>query len=392
MKLIPTQTLISVVLISACSSTPATPDAALADIAVLDAAVMDTAVVDVPTVIDVTPDTSCGVNPIARSLTWANTGAFPLRVDHHGTFVHTAASGTTFLYVGGGIRQGPGERMDAVYDNVHRARINADGSLGMWEPLGPLPTPVGYHGTAQTASHVYFVGGITVSTTGAPAASRAVFVGDYDTNGALTWRRGTSVAGVFVHPSLSVVGNTLVLIGGTDGSAARNRVFISPIMEDGSNGPWTEGPRMPTARSHHTAVVFRGRLYLAGGFSGMPVGNAIEPLPDVLRSVHDDTQAITGWETVATLSDPPATHSALVHDDYMYILGGVVGSTFVATVRRAPFRCDGTLGDFEEIVDLPIARSHTHQTPDFAGHVYSVAGRILPSATSFERTLIGTWQ
>ncbi len=46
------------------------------------------------------------------------------------------------------------------------------------------------------------------------------------------------------------------------------------------------------------------------------------------------------------------------------------------TVLRASLHDDGTLGDWEELDALPLARAHSHQAPLWAGHQTSAAGSI----------------
>jgi len=326
----------------------------------------------------------------APTIAWTESAVFPARVDHHATFSRTIGD-STWIYVAGGIRQGAGERTEEVYGTVRRARVHADGALGAWENQTPLPLVLGFHSVDATSERVYVAGGITQSGLGS-VQNTAVLVGDVDAAGALGWRRGTQTTGVFVHASVTRVGNNLVVVGGTDGRMAQRRVAISPIGTDGLNGAWIRGADLPTPRSHHAAVVIAGRLVLVGGFEGMPVGNMISPLPDILRAVQDDTGMITDWEVIGRLEETPSTHSSFVRSGRLFVLGGVADADFLDRIRSAPILCDGSIGDFTDVTSpLPVGRSHVHQTPIVNNRLYSIAGRVLPTATSMDRVFIGAF-
>ncbi len=126
-------------------------------------------------------------------------------------------------------------------------------------------------------------------------------------------------------------------------------------------------------------------MVVAGGFDDMRA-----PVPDVIRSQHDEDGNLTGWETIGTLENAPWAGSAFVEDDALWLVGGGVGSSGAeaqsALVLRATLGAEG-LGAFEEAFSLPFARSHVHQTPVYAGHLYSVGGRIGTEFSGTERTI-----
>src|SRR5262245_29638587 len=79
----------------------------------------------------VKPDAS----QMAPAIAWRDGPALQLPLDHHATFL-VQSSGGNFLYVAGGTNY------KELYDNIVRARIDADGSLGAWEAAGAYPAPL----------------------------------------------------------------------------------------------------------------------------------------------------------------------------------------------------------------------------------------------------------
>lgn len=65
----------------------------------------------------------------------------------------------SWLYVVGGATTG-----DVPVADVYRARINEDGSLGLWESQPSLPTALAYPAVAQAAGVLYVLGGETAAS------------------------------------------------------------------------------------------------------------------------------------------------------------------------------------------------------------------------------------
>ncbi len=323
------------------------------------------------------------------TIDWLEPGPFPVRVDHHTTFIRT--SGTqTFLYVVGGVTANSGAP-EEVYAVVRRAPIRDDGGLGGWEDISPLAAPLAFHGMALTPERLYLVGGITRDMNGDLFTNSTAYVGDFEADGTLTWRTGGPFNQAALHPGLGALGDTLHVTGGSGTQMdPKSTVFSSTLLSDGRSGPWTAAPALPEPRSHHAVVVHDERLYLVGGIT---TGQAV--LPDVLRSVHDAFGELTGWERVGELPNGAWTHAAFVKGGYLYVVGGGEGGPgmeqYVGRVRRAKLAEDGTLGAFEDLQDpIPVPRAHVHQTPVHENRIYSVGGRN-PSFTSLDQVFIGTF-
>jgi hypothetical protein len=95
------------------------------------------------------------------------------------------------------------------------------------------------------------------------------------------------------------------------------------------------------------------------------------------------------------LSVANAVHGSFVYGGYLYVAGGVTGTTTAVIedrVWRAPIAADHTLGAWQDAPKLPVARAHVHKLPVFQGLVYSIAGAIDFSLDSTSEIDIGSFQ
>ena len=79
---------------------------------------------------------------------WNQTTLLPQAI---GNFGVVAANGRIFI-MGGSNGQAP-------LNNVYRAAVNGDGSLGLWSVETQLPTPLYFHASAVSDSHIFVSGG-----------------------------------------------------------------------------------------------------------------------------------------------------------------------------------------------------------------------------------------
>jgi hypothetical protein len=136
----------------------------------------------------------------------------------------------SWLYVIGGATSG-----DAPVAEVYRARINEDGSLGVWESQPALPSPRAYPAVAQAAGVLYALGGETAA---APPGS-----------GTLTTTRS-------------------------------NEIYFNPLdLRTGelADVSWTLNPSsLIKARAKHTAVAAGGWILVSGGLYNGAANSATE--------------------------------------------------------------------------------------------------------------------
>lgn len=294
------------------------------------------------------------------SLVWRDGPTLPAPRDHHATFI-----AGSFLYVAGG------NTYANLLSDVWRARVLDDGSLGDWEPAGPLPAPRGGHAVVVTDRSVVLTGGQFSNR----ANTATTLVAALDSSGRLgPWRDGVALPGPRFHHSSATAGGWIYVTGGLEGRTSVAQVSGAKIGADGAPVAWVDLTPLPTPRSHHASFIYEGALYVVAGLNGNPAGEH-EQLRDVLRAPIQRDGTLGAWASVGRLDSAYATHAAFVRDGWLYVVGGVENNArFVATVQRAPIHDGGALGFFEPTTPLPVGRGHVHQTPLWRDYVYSVGG------------------
>lgn len=333
----------------------------------------------------------CARDEMGRCLvvTWTDGPTFPVQSDHHTTFVHSHSDGA-YVYVAGGLYV-IDEAIQSMSDQLRRAQVQEDGSLGDWTNVLSLSSERAFHGQAQSPDRVYLMGGVTMDGT-EPVLVDDVDIVELTEASGVRVRSGRRLGVARVHATGHILGNHLYLVGGSsEGGTVQQTVLVSDLDEHGTNGPWRESVVLPAPRTHHAGIVHDGHIYLFGGLT-----TASAEVNEVWRSVNTPDGVISGWETVGTMSEAPWTASAFEYNNQVYIVGGGHGlppapTMFVDRVRRAPLLLDGSVGEFEDVAaPLPMRRSHCHQTPVYNGHIYAVGGRHDENApTSIDNVYIG---
>ena len=170
-------------------------------------------------------------------------------------------------------------------------------------------------------------------------------------------------------------GRVIAYYGGNDGTNATSSVFRARISRTGELSAWTTLDSLPGPRSHQAAFVYDDAIYLVAGIAGNPMGDA-KPLNDVLRATINKDGSLGAWQAVSQLDAAFATHAAVVHEGYLYVIGGVEDNkTMSDRVLRAALGKDGTLGAWETTTaTLPAPRAHVHQVPVLRDYLFSIGG------------------
>lgn len=308
--------------------------------------------------------------------------------DHHTTHIFDVGS-DHYLYVFGGTPS-----WATIYDDILRAKIGADGSLGAFESAGTIPHKRAGHMTARVKDKVILVGGSTLSA-GSMTISATVDVGTFGADGKISgWVDGPKMPEGVMHHTIAVVGDWLFVFGGrgqTTGASV-DQVLRAKLGDDGVPGAFEKLAPLPEKRSH--AMTFQvGRwVYIAGGLTGDPVENP-PSRSDIIRTTIGDDGSLGDWETVGKFPTGGLSVSAAqVFGRSVYFMGGLPGgSSYTKNVYTAHINEDGSLGPVTALpTKLPTARAHVHQTPVLGHNIYSVGGH-LDSESSTGEVVVGTF-
>jgi hypothetical protein len=218
------------------------------------------------------------------------------------------------------------------------SKIGSDGSMGAWT-AGPDQTGSYFHATGLSyGDFAYVIGGLD-DTGNLDQISRASIAKD-GTLGA--WTKIGKLPYVLSHHAAAVNGKTIYVLGGeTMDGVPRADVLRSTVADDGSLSTWITDTAMPIADETHAAFIHDGDLYFAGGIGG-PTDLSLATIARAQLPV-DANGSLGAWVTDATSALPHArshVHQMPIRGKYIYSVAGaptgfpsVTGASVVGTFQ-----------------------------------------------------------
>lgn len=163
----------------------------------------------------------------------------------------------------------------------------------------------------------------------------------------------------------------IYVIGGVDGKNFMKTMEFARIQEDGSLGPWKEGPMLNEARGFFDALVHDGHIYVVGGGNG-PYGKNL--LRSVERARIGEDGKLEEWQKEKFALTMPRRCSKVVSvGNRLFTLGGF-GGDMLDTVEHSAVLDDGSLDEwFEEGEKLSTLR-YIHGVKTVGDITYVVGG------------------
>jgi N-acetylneuraminic acid mutarotase len=178
-----------------------------------------------------------------------------------GRYHHAVAQNGRDVYVLGG--QGP----DGSLAEVHRARIDGD-TLTQWTALTPLPRPRSHHAALVHQGYLYVVGGLDGRPADGPALLNDVRRAEILPDGSLgAWKLASVMPHSYsTHSAFAHDGGLYVLGGVEDNARFVGTVWRAGFGAEGRLGSWEQmHPALPPRAHVHVTPVHAGRVYSVGG-------------------------------------------------------------------------------------------------------------------------------
>lgn len=209
---------------------------------------------------------------------------------------------------------------------VGTSRYLGSGMLSLSTVQPPLPQPTSDGGMTTTNNMIIYAGGRIPS---APNYTDSVWGASWNPNTGIigSWSAQTSLPAP-LHSGFLVSWNDTAVyhIGGHNEALGVDvlDVYIS-TMNNGQLGPWVYGPPIPDFRSHAFAAVIGNWLVLAGGSDN--AGNAIS---SVLYAEIMSDGSLGAWRNGPNMPTPMQSYSSgwdlAITDSAIIIVGGVTTS------------------------------------------------------------------
>lgn len=274
-------------------------------------------------------------------------------------------------------RKGNNEGLiSTAQDRLTRNRLSA-GTVGAWSATTALPAGRLWHSSVVYNGFVYAIGGqgrpfVNITN---DVALNEVQVAILNADGSVgAWTSTAALPTVRTQHSSVVYNGFLYVIGGQNANGPLSDVLVAPINADGSLGTWASTTALPSARYIHTSVVHNGYVYAIGGREG---NNPAPNVSTVLVAPLNADGSVGTWSTTTALPSIRSQHSSVAYNGFIYVIGGSEANTtesFQSSVQFAPINADGTIGDWSTAsTTLPTAR-HRHSSVVYNGFVYAIGG------------------
>lgn len=310
-----------------------------------------------------------GETCVATLVGWTEGPALDSGRDHHLTLLHEVEDHAVVLVLAGTTARG------RVNQQVERARLDAEGTLGEFEVLDDWEGAAIGQGLGLGATSAVVVGGLDDTSN----SVSNTYVMTLDAEGAPSFVEGPPLVESRYHATATVYGGYVYVMGGMNqvytGDEVSQTVLdtVERAPFDGTTlGEFETLSTLSASTTHHAVWVWGTGLYLAGG------GNSARARDTVQRAELNADGTLGEWVEVGTLPEARATSAATVFLGQVYLVAGMAKLTGEErdTVLRADLNEDGSLGAFEELEALPSARAHAHQAPLWSGWMVSAGGSI----------------
>jgi len=349
---------------------------------------------------------------------WATTTAFTTARSTAGGFAYNG-----YLYILGGYNAA-----STYYNDVQYARINNDGTVGTWIATSSFTTSRAALTTVVSNGYVYLMGGtndlstgmnntqyapITASgrlgtwttgsnlSTGYWAMGGATYNGYiYGIGGRLGSNSYTTVQYAQIDPTgtataYTTSGNTftttrvgaqtvatsgyLYVMGGDNGGTPVNTIYKAPLNADGSIGTFASTTAFTTNRTFFAAVANNGYMYVLGGCSSAYASctTAANNEATVYKSTINTANGTLGaWSAQTSFTTARYGLSAAVYNNYIYVMGGLNGSTFRNDIQyHAINQTNGNISGAWTTSANTMPNSQAYQAVTVnAGYIYTAGG------------------
>ncbi len=254
-----------------------------------------------------------------------------------------------------------------------------------WDAGGLLPYPLAYAGAAVVEGNVYLVGG--VSDGGVVGDVNVFALGGNSANnfpGSISPR---------ANLGLVAAGGNLYAVGGIDPSGNILTDVEVGTVAFGTVEAWQPTTQLSFGRENGALAYGQGTLYLVGGDN--PFGSGSGVFGDIQSAPLLVDGGVGAWSSVANLPVGPLTGAgAVVSRGNLYLVGGSDGSNSSTDVEMAAINPDGSLGAWQVLNPLNVARANLALV-EADGYLVAIggsaAGTEVEEAVIFDNGMLGNW-
>lgn len=231
---------------------------------------------------------------------WQSQSPLPLPTEGHGFVIVDQHA----YVIGGWGRPGP------VRATVYHAPVLANGNLGVWSAVMPLPQGRAYHAVAQQGNQIVVLGGWNPSF----APTETVWTTSVNPDGSLApWQTAPNLPDVRAWGSACTPPGKLVFSGGSNGSGTQASVYEAPFV-NGQIGSWAMLTPLPQPIEGHTSLVYNQQATTVGG------DHYINLIPHPIATLFQLSS--DGWTEISSLPAPRFGQAMVQSGNHLMLFGG----------------------------------------------------------------------
>lgn len=298
---------------------------------------------------------------------WSTTTALKNSVDR---FFHQMVAYNGYLYVTGG-RSSTG----AVFSDTIYAKINTNGTISAWQDGPNMPAGRQRHQMAAYNGFMYVAGGCLTGFDCVDMYTTVLYA-KINSNGSLgVWQTSTQqIQQGRRQPGMAIYNGVIYLAGGRSSSnTALDTVEYAAIKGNGDTDSWAYTSSLPVGRDAMGTVAYKGVIYLIGG------ANSTSFISSIVTARINSSGTLDSWQTSSSVLSTSTGHLGVtIYNGYIYVVGGYTGALNMTNTTEAfPVHADGTLGPLFKTSSFSNAR----RGMGFAasnGYIYLTGGIIDP--------------
>ncbi|MBI5206977.1 MAG: hypothetical protein HY934_04215 [Candidatus Firestonebacteria bacterium] len=215
------------------------------------------------------------------------------------------------------------------------------GEIGEWKTTESLLEPVSKHYSFSVLDKIYIFTGQNLAT------SRAIVLSsEIDENGIKSWKKAPPLAYVLEEFGAYYKDGYLYIAGGKNMGFERGSVISFPINPDGTLGRANSAFFLPEPLIKTAVTVNKGYIFVCGGKIGNKLSNKVFSSPI-------DNNGIPGkWQELAPLPVSVYDHIMFSYNDFIYVSGGYHNGE---SVYGAKVSSPGTIEKWISMDDMPLS-------------------------------------
>jgi hypothetical protein len=244
---------------------------------------------------------------------------------------------------------------------VYYAPLNPNGTLGSWSSTTSLPSGRYSHTSVVYHGYLYVIGGYYYGRTS------EVFFSSF---------QYSSSDKLHKLPSPSVEPQSCIYSESLEATVTPYyNNLVTRYTLDGSTPTITNGTLISSSGSKINISFPYVSIFKTGSFFSNLSSDIIE------RRYMKGNPSISSLNTTVSLPSGRASHTSVVYNGYLYVIGGSTYSNFYSTeVYYAPLNPNGTLGSWSSTTSLPSGRRF-HTSVVYNGYLYVIGGSTSPIFT-----------